>query len=190
MKFTKKQKSNSEQTYDKFLDVPYFSQRLDISLSQWKSKSCGIVSLSMAIKFRGSLDLLIKEGLKEKAYLEGIGWIHDGLVRIAKKYGFKKSFRKEWKNFDKKNSKEKDQVLRYVVVLLKKDIPVLASIKKRKGGHLVLIAGFRILKDKKILRGFFVHDPDDRLRTKGKYKYVTTEKFLKLWRGRIVVIKS
>ena len=110
------------------LAVPYYSQRVDVLDPEWKYRSCGICAIKMAMEFLGgekiSADDLIKEGLKINAYLKNVGWIHQGLAELAKKHGFKNSFRKKWSK-DKKNDG-----IKYLVELLEKDIPTLTAPKK------------------------------------------------------------
>ena len=167
------------------LDVPYYSQRLDVKRKFWKSRSCGIVALKMAMDFLGrskkayrqkSADDLINEGISFGGHSLAHGWYHDALLRIAKKRGFKKSFRKEWPE----NKKEKG--VKFILGLLKQEVPVLASLKIGQSGHLVLLAGFTG-------KGLFYHDPDFKIRSKGKYRYVSFKNFLPKWKGRIVIIR-
>ena len=92
----------------KKLNVPYYSQRLNVKDPYWRPRSCGIAALKMAMdflnkspktKFRrrtSKLDDLIKEGVSYGGYSKEHGWYHDGLLKIAKNHGFRKSFRKEW----------------------------------------------------------------------------------------------
>src|SRR3989344_2190699 len=90
--------------------APYYSQWLDVKNPDWQRRACGIAALKMAMDFlenvRSSslrhptskldLDDLIKKGVALGAYKPDIGWVHDGLVLLAKEFGFKNSFRKEW----------------------------------------------------------------------------------------------
>ncbi len=125
---------------------------------------------------------LIQQGVVLNAYDGRWGWIHDGLVRLAKENGFKKSFRKEWPHEALQNKTKTKTILRYIVVLLRRGVPVLASVKSETGGHLVLLVG---CSDD----GFLYHDPDARVRTEGKFKFIAIEPFLEIWKGRIIVVK-
>ena len=211
------------------LDVPYYSQRLDVKSKFWQSRACGVVALAMAMdclrfsppyeggvrrKAEGgirkanilnlpkpllrkpacrtgregktsvafSVGQLIREGASIGARDPKHGWIHDGLVTLAKRHGFKKSFRKEFPD------SKKGEALSYMIVLLRREIPVLISIRAKSGGHLVLLVGFAPL-DAKRLHGFYYHDPDSRSRKVGAYKFISTKNFLKIWKGRIVVVQ-
>ncbi len=169
----------------KKLNVPYYSQRLDVKDPFWRPRSCGAVSIKMAMDFLGrnkknykkvSTANLIKEGISYEAHSLKYGWFHDGLIKIAKNHGFGKSFRKEWPE------EKRELSLRYITSTMEKNIPVLASFKSKASGHLVLLVGF---SDK----GFFYHDPNSYSRTKGKFKFIATEKFLNIWKGRIIIVK-
>ena len=169
------------------LGAPYYSQRLDILDPECKWRSCGICALAMAMDSLrrptsklGNLDDLIKEGLASGAYLNGVGWIHQGLVELAKKHGFENSFRKEWAE-DKKN-----EAVKYLAEFLKKEIPVLASMKNTGGGHLVLIVGLEEGGD--VPEGFYIHDPNAYTRKDGEFKFLNLSEFLKIWKGKVVVI--
>ena len=197
------------------LIVPYYSQHLDVRDLFWRSRSCGIVALAMAMKYLQnpkqkrsvlfSIEKLIREGIAMGAYhdnwhfihdadlirtlrINGKGWIHDGLVGLAKRHGFGKSFRKEW-DLRKNKNLSKTNILRYIVVLLQNNLPVLASVKTKRGGHLILLVGFRYL-DIGCSGGFFYHDPDARSRGSGAFRVISTARFLKRWKRRIIVVKK
>src|SRR3989338_7880868 len=230
------------------LAVPHYSQRLDVKDPFWRSRSCGIAALAMAMEFEqrnhyvfwrvsrpkrpsdpndrivragawfarsaraqvetlsesrrgergkpkdregfvaGTLQQLIHEGNSIGARDPKYGWIHDGLVGLAKRHGFGKSFRKEW-DLRKNKNLSKTNILRYIVVLLQNNLPVLASVKTKKGGHLILLVGFRYL-DIGCSGGFFYHDPDARSRGSGAFRFISTARFLKRWKRRIIVVKK
>ncbi len=169
----------------KKLNVPYYSQHIDVLDPEWKWRSCGICALKMAMEFldgeKINLEDLIKEGLEINAYLKNIGWIHQGLIDLAKKYGFKNSFRKEWPE-DKKI-----EAIKSLVEFLEKEIPVLASVKNKEEGHLVLIVGLQ--RDGGVPEGFYIHDPDAFSAEEGKFKFLDLPEFLRIWKRRIVVIE-
>ncbi len=84
-KITKQKKTN------KHTQTPFYSQFDDITDPSWKKVGCGIASLAMIIEFYNpgevSVDNLLAEGIKSGAYLNDAGWIHKGLIDLAKKYG-------------------------------------------------------------------------------------------------------
>ena len=174
------------------LNAPYYSQWRDVKDADWQYRSCGIASLKMAMDFFGnadgnlSLDGLIKEGLSLSAYKPNVGWIHDGLVLIAKKHGFENSFRKEWPNVESSVSNKNGVGI--IVSILEENIPVLASVKSGTGGHLILLIGFK--KEGDALNGFYYHDPDAKKTSEGMNKFIPAKDFLGLWKGRIIVVKK
>ena len=124
-------------------------------------------------------------------------WIHDGLVGLAKRHGFGKSFRKEWDLRKIKNPSPRQteqsatNALRHIVVLLQNNLPVLASVKTKEGGHLVLLVGFQnAARRGKTSEGFYYHDPDARSRRGGAFRFISKTQFLKRWKGRIIVVKK
>lgn len=176
------------------LDVPYYSQWLDVKDADWRRRSCGIAALKMAmLALRSprrsrdeegdvSLDDLIKKGLAlPNAYDPRFGWVHDGLVALAKECGFQNSFRKEW-------PAKSAEGINYIVDIISQDIPVIASIKSPTGGHLILLIGFE--KENGVLKGFYYHDPDAKDREFGKNKFMAKKDFLSSWKGRIIWVEK
>lgn len=75
----------------KYHDVPFYSQFKDISSPSWQKVGCGIASTAMLIDFYSdepvNVESLLEEGIKRNAYLDNAGWIHDGLIGLARTYG-------------------------------------------------------------------------------------------------------
>ncbi len=73
--------------------VPFYSQFSDIHSAQWQKVGCGIASLAMLIDFYKpgtvSPDTLLAQGIAAGAYDGDAGWSHQGIVRLAEKYGLK-----------------------------------------------------------------------------------------------------
>lgn len=169
------------------LDVPYYSQWLDIDSEHWRPRSCGICALKMTMDFldanSGSPapDDLIKRALAiPGAYSPQSGWVHDGLLSLAKQYGFASSFRMEWPE----GAGAED----YISGLIAKGIPVIASVQSPSGGHLTLLTGVREKAGE--ITGFYMNDPDSRDRLSGKDKFIPIADFLALWKRRIIIIKK
>lgn len=165
--------------------VPLYSQFLDVKNKNWKRRTCGGVALKMVLDYWNDLgydvktptiQTLIREGVKTRAYIRGIGWQHKGLIRLARRYGFNgKNF--DWAKYDPSVAFQK--LRRYL-----KSNPVLASIYKdlrpENSGHLIVLTG---------LKGSFVYynDPASRTR-KGISKRAGIQKFLKGWKRRIIIV--
>jgi len=69
-------------------NIPVVDQ-LEASDKFWKYRACGVAVIKMILVSQNkdlnriSLDDLIKEGLECGAYLENVGWRHQGLVCLA-----------------------------------------------------------------------------------------------------------
>ena len=165
----------------KIFKIPAYSQFLDVEDKKWKSRACGIVALKIVLEYWGvkeKADDLIKLGLKQDAYIPGIGWKHGGLVSIAKEFGLRGENLDWFKDLP-------EEAFEKLLSKLEK-YPVLASIYKNfklgGSGHLIVLTGYE--------NGWiFFNDPDSKTR-KGIQNKVVVEKFLNGWKRRIVVIHS
>jgi predicted double-glycine peptidase len=87
----KKNKPKVTKSRSTLTKVPFYSQFSDISKPDWQKVGCGIASLAMLIELyepgKVSVDNLLNEGIAAGAYLNNAGWIHQGLVNLAGKYG-------------------------------------------------------------------------------------------------------
>lgn len=169
--------------YDKCIGldgVPFFSQRLNeenyknegfSSLKDafsWSNRICGLACLKMAITYQCDskaqpLKELLEVGLRLSAYKRGIGWVHEGLIKIASEYGLQGGC--------ESLGTEVVRILKY----LKEQKLVIASVSPAfeggmtyrtatgdtteipRGGHLVVVT--HALFDKDNLVGFRVHHP-------------------------------
>src|SRR3989344_4206093 len=161
-------------------DVPAYSQLIDTKNALWKERSCGIVALKMVFDYWGtknstkysSIAALIAEGAERGAYLESVGWRHQGLAELAREHGFKS------KNYDWFALSPEKAFAR-----LRRNLtsPVIASIHlnlhPKKEGHLVVITG---IKTKRV----YYNDPHSKKRSE-ILRDTSIEKFLKGWKRRI-----
>lgn len=162
--------------------VPQYSQFLDVTKKGWKIRACGVTSLAMVIdhykqKEKTSIDELIDHGVSIGAHNKELGWIHSGIVNIAKHKGFEGE-RHDWKDIDTSVSFNK----------MSEHLecgPVIASIHKNfnqeNSGHLVVVTS----KNKTHIT---IHDPIAKKREQIK-KEVPIDIFLAGWKKRIVVIR-
>ncbi len=169
------------------LNVPYYSQKIDVKDTEWKNRACGMICLKMILDFSDkdtpALDELIKIGVEIGAYGKS-GWIHQGLINVATNLNLS-IYRKEFKS----NNPEESQVLlnqgiNELLESLENGKPVLVSaVKKFKEPdkfHMVLLVGFE--GNKNNLKGFYYHDPDAETVESGKNLVVSIETFQKYWR--------
>lgn len=171
------------------LDVPYYSQYLDVSDENWKSRACGILCLKMVIDFYKQSNLSADEFLKEGISRGGFGpsgWIHDILVDMAKDFDMT-SRRKEYKSQDD----NEESAIKEILNFLENNQPVIVSAVKNFSEpdkfHLVVLTGLE--KDGDEIKGFYYHDPDSYDKEDGKHKFVLIKTFKNYWRKMAIYVK-
>lgn len=177
------------------LDVPYYSQHLDVPDKYWQWRACGITCLKMAMDYYKkrdeSLMELIKEGVEKGGYCEA-GWVHEALLSLARDRRFE-AFRKEYKSQDPKEQEKLVKLaIKEKIKSLKNKQPVIVSAVRKfseeKNFHMVILTGFEKRGGK--LLGFYYHDPDAFERSEGMHKFVPIETFKKYWRKMSIYIKE
>lgn len=167
--------------------LPKLSQFLDVKNKSWKNRSCGVVALMMVMQYYDSkiktsdISKIISRGYKNGHYLKGIGWRHDGLIKLAEQYGFSGK-RMEFKSVNKTTTKK-------LISLLKKS-PLIVSVfskfnPENGGGHLAVLCGYKKENNQYTI---FINDTDSKTR-KGITKEMLLEDFLNGWKKRIIIIK-
>lgn len=169
------------------LNVPYYSQYLNVTDVAWQPRACGIACLKMLLEAKGghtpSLDEMITLGDAIGAYGEH-GWKHDGLIALAHQYGAKLSHA-EWRQSDEKSPDElNEEGIAFLINELRAHRPVIISaIKKFREAdkfHMVVLVG---LEEKDgAVTGFYYHDPDSETRSEGEHQFVPLEMFRAAWR--------
>ncbi len=159
--------------------VPFYSQFKDIHKVSWQKVGCGIASLAMIIDYYSteniSVDTLLQQGIKEGAYSNNNGWIHEGLISLSKKYDMK-GVSYDLSSLSKDKSLEK--LKSYLI-----DGPVMVSVHykfdpKSSIPHLVVIDG--------ISQGeVYYNDPS----AKVGQKKISIIDFQKGWKKRLIVIR-
>ncbi|MFH1175170.1 MAG: papain-like cysteine protease family protein [bacterium] len=127
-----------------------FGARFIQEFSYWGWKSCAIACVMMVLKseglYEGNIFDLISEGLLINGYAfknlrgrKNIGWKHESLCRLMKVRGLNA------KTFRNKSARE-------LAAMLENGSYVIASIRSKTGGHMILLTG---------LSGddFFFNDP-------------------------------
>lgn len=160
-------------------DVPLYSQIADISSVEWKQKGCGVADVAMIVNFYKPKTTTVQKSLEDAialgAYQKNVGWKHDGLAALAKKYGMDGKVQ----DFSKLNNLDAFNQFKDVI----KEGPAIASIHrnfdpKLSFGHLIVITGF---DDNQI----FYNDP-------GKHdgiRKVSITDFMKGWKRKLIVIR-
>jgi ABC-type bacteriocin/lantibiotic exporter with double-glycine peptidase domain len=161
------------------MNIPLYSQHLDVTKEEWRHRACGVVALLMVMEALkkekiATPDELIEKGLELEAYKEGVGWYHKGLVRIAEAYGFK------GENFDWTFEPEEKAFAELLEKLA--EGPVLASMKNESGGHIVTL--LNLTNDQATLLDPSAKTPEE------IEVSVSLEAFKKSWTRRIIVVRN
>ena len=190
------------------LDIPYYSQYLDVSDPSWMSRSCGILCLKMVMDFYGlesgvdtpSADELINEGLYIEGNVPAYGWAHNHLVLLARNHGLM-AYPQEFRSHKIDYINKKEEVSEYEDVIIGKGIekiisslenksPVIVSIfknfKEMDKFHMVTLTGIESENNK--IKGFYYHDPDSMIRDEGAHKFVPIITFRKYWRKMAIYV--
>jgi hypothetical protein len=181
------------------LEVPYYSQYIQVKNEKWKPRSCSIVCLKMAIDFlipqnSVSADDLFYESeqieqsllgkeLISKKVLEN-GKSHDVIVFLAHNHGIP-AHKEEFKTLD---INFKDIMTEYGINKLASSInqnmPVIVSIlpglSRGHSFHTILLIGVK--KEGNGIAGFYYHDPDSQENILFN-QYVDIKKFKDYWRS-------
>jgi len=163
------------------LDVPYYSQFLDIEDKEWMPRACGIVCVKMILDFYNTkspnLDTLIKKGYEEGGYSKW-GWLHDYFVHLFEEFNL--------------NAKREEKIknINILVNSLKNKNPVIISAVKYILGqtkfHMVVLTGFE--EENGNITGFYYHDPESTNIEAGKNLFVDIEIFKQGWREMAIFV--
>jgi uncharacterized protein YvpB len=166
------------------LEVPYYSQFLDVDDKKWMPKSCAIVCLKMILHYHNdrSLPLMDLIGLGEsKGGYGPSGWYHDTLVELAEDYELK-ARRVEGVNVE--------DGIKDIKSSLEKGNPVIVSAIKYILGqtkfHMVVVTGFE--EEDGQITGFYYHDPESADREKGQNIFTDIKTFTGGWRRMAIFI--
>ena len=184
------------------MEIPFYSQRVDFDdvtlqgfksiedAKYWQERGCGIASVKMIIdgfqRYRGlspsePYGKLVYRGLEMGAHCER-GWIHKGLVELAKQYNL------SGQTFRLSNVCD-------IQIEIEKNRPCIASVSAcfrggkmnsrgeiiQKGGHLVVVTG--VVRKKGEMQGFIVNHPSSYLDFNWENHFVRVEDFEKSFSG-------
>ncbi len=185
------------------LEIPYYSQKLDIVDEEWQDKACGITSLKMALDFIVGIEINIDKLIKESTFIgehlkEGVS--HETLVILARNYGIN-AYRQEFKSHKidiETNSGEISQYedsivnsgIEKIEEQLNNSLPVVVSaikkFKEKDKPHLVILIGLE--ENAKGIIGFYYNDPDSDTIDGGKSLFVDIKTFKKGWRKMAIFV--
>ncbi len=170
------------------LDVPYYSQFVDLADSFWMLRACGAASLKMVSEFCGAsapdLLTLCEEAKERGGYDMQNGWVHDYMLMKAREFGLQ--------------AERKEGLIdtRELLAHLDAGYPVIVSVEKRaleqKRFHMLVIVGY----EKEITNNelpvtnyqFYYHEPESTDKEKGKFRVCNEETFLSYFRGKAIFI--
>lgn len=159
--------------------VPFYSQFQDIKPLAWQKVGCGVTSLAMIIEYYKpnsvSVNILLTQAIAGGAYNKNAGWMHKDLILLSNQYGL------EGNSYDMASLSKDAAFIQFKKSL--KDGPVMASVHykfdpKNPIPHLVVIDG---------IDGDTIYYNDPAL--KSGTKEISTEKFLKAWKKKFIVIR-
>ncbi len=159
------------------LDVPYYSQFVDIEDPYWMLRACGAMCLKMVAEFHGvpapDILKLCNEAKDRGGYHMNNGWIHDYLVMKAKELGLH-AYRKEGLTS-----------FAEIEESLISGNPVIVSVEKRvleqTRFHMVVIVGcdkFHVI----------YHESESTKKEKGMYHVCDIPTFMEYFRGKAIFI--
>ena len=164
----------------------------------WKEYSCGVVCLKMAVDtilmdksrpISPNISEYIKAGVRIGAYSERNGWIHAGLVRLAKHFGVSATAQS---HIDVNQLKEMLLQNTLPIISIKWAFKNIRSLKervffwKKYGGHMALLVGF---EDEHSLKGFYVHHTSDSDEYNWQYRFIPIDTFKQAFTGRCIAVK-
>jgi len=174
------------------LDVPHYSQFLDIADQYWMPRACGMACLKMVLDFykkkTPSLLEMCEKGKEDEGYGPS-GWFHDYFLKVARSYGLKAERGEkigEIMGFQKIHNELKD------------GRPVIVSTTKHILGqqkfHMVVLTGYEEndgieFPDRKgHLTGFYFNEPESLYSEQGKDVFVDIKTFKHDWRRMAIFI--
>lgn len=180
------------------LDVPYYSQYLEVKDYQWNISSCMGTCVAMTLEYLTGkkIDILefMKKAGEEGGYTRLNGTSHDYVISFFEKEGLK-----SWRY---KNSETKDKLdtIEPIVESLRNNNPVIVSITKfvleQKKFHAVLVIGFKKNENGEVTH-FYYHEPEATVASVpgdpavgGANRCCDIETFTNSWRGRAVFISK
>lgn len=168
------------------LEVPYYSQFVEIKDEYWKSKACGMACLKMVLDFYSAktppLYEMVLQGEKDGGHIKS-GWLHDYSIQVAKSYGLE-AMREEKMEVDISLKKIKQSLEKKEPVI----VSVLRNLSEENKFHQVVLVGFEE-KNGEIL-GFYYHDPDSEDNNSRKFLFAPIDKFLSGWRKMAIFVSK
>lgn len=181
------------------MNVPFLSQYDDVVQSEWKSRSCTVVCLAMALEAltgeKQDITALIEEGVRIGGHTEQ-GWNHERIAMLAHNHGMP-AYREEFRarlvlQQGDLPSPFEGMLAAYGLEKMKRSIAsgglVIASVARGlvPGGsyHNVLIVG---CGEEQGTEGFYLHDPDTETVRRERF-FISRADFTSVWRNMAIFI--
>jgi hypothetical protein len=173
--------------------------------SKWSRDGCGIASATIAVDAIKSMGGSVTPALppvtqlceeyRERAYVSGVGWTHRGLVNFAREHGLC-AFNEPHETTEAMCRRLLDGWVPIASVTLyfrggeevtREDG---VTIKKPKGGHLIVVVGVRIARGK--IDGFFIDDCQDPVSRDGEtaVTFVLKTLFASSFSGKVIYLSG
>lgn len=180
------------------LEVPYYSQFVDVKDHNWNIRSCSGACVAMALEYLTGKKIDILEFMKEASRAGGYdivnGMSHDYLI-----YFFEKEGLKSWR-YKNEETKDRLQSIEPLIENLRNKNPVIVSVSKfvleQKKFHLITLVGFEENKNGEVT-DFYYHEPEASVSDMqnddmvgGSFRKCDVETFKQYWRGRAVFIEK
>jgi len=167
------------------IDVPYYSQFVDIVDPYWMLRACGAAAYLMLVESHGldrrDIVLFCNEAKEKGGYHIENGWVHDYLIEKAKLDGFD-AYRKEG-----------IEDLELIANHLQKGNPVIVSVEKRlleqKRFHVILLVGYEKNEAGRITHLYY-HESESTNKEKGQYRMCDAAEFMEYFRGKALFISK
>lgn len=194
------------------IEVPYFSQILDVGDPYWQERSCSITCLKMLLEFyKNGIDMPSIDGLIEEGIIIGghsakgvsdVGWKQSSIVALARNHGLS-GYNQEFRSIEVdinehkfKESKYQEKIFKEgiekIIEWLKSRKPVIVSVPKNFNGdsspHTILLAGFA--EDNGDITGFYYHDSNFSEREEGQNRFVDIQTFKNKWRRMAIFLNK
>lgn len=187
-------------------EVPYVSQYDESIPEEWRQRSCGIAALRMALGAAlpgqplPTVPELIEEGVRMGAYVEGVGWRHDGLVQLAQHYGahaFRREYRFRAQRFVPPQIQDLFSYAQFLwgfaalhSAVSRGVVPIVSvTVPGKRDTHLVPLVGYG---EEQGTTGFYYHEPAvEPGAADAQFRFLSLEEFYMRWRRlAIFVAKS
>ena len=183
------------------LEVPYYSQFIDVEDKFWMLRACGAVCFKMVVEYYGeNIPDIVKfcnEAKENGGYDINNGWVHNYLVTKAEELGLQA-----------RRSEGLTSITDEIMASLDAGNPVIVSVEKRvleqTRFHLIVLVGYEKGDEGDLTvvsessspyhlspnTYFYYHEPESTDKTRGAYRICDVAIFKNYWRGKAIFISK